>query len=348
LPEGREREYDFGLAPGERFEPGEPEGAESFDLNRPHVMTALGPIPPDELGVCLVHEYLLARPVPTAAFDPDLILDDRDAALAELEDLYNAGGRAVVEASTDDYGRDLEGIRWMAARAPVHVILVTGHHRELFALPGVSGRSIDELATAMVGDLAEGIGGTTARAGAIVVGTSLRAIVPIEEKVLRAAARASLATGAPILTVTERGTMALEQVAILRESGVSPDRIVIGAMVQHLDEIADVQAVLATGVFVAVDNIGAGRSGADENRAAAIKRLVNEGSVDRLLLAGGYGRRSALLAYGGTPGLGHVVQRVPLVLMEAGVDAPTVRQLLVENPARALAIRRPAAPSDHR
>jgi phosphotriesterase-related protein len=348
LPGGREREYDFGLEPGERFEPGELDGDNAFDLSQPHVMTALGPIPPEELGVCLVEEHLLARPEPSGSFDPDLILVDRDAALAELEDLYNAGGRAVVEVSTDDYGRDLEGVRWVAARAPVHVVVVTGHHRELFALPRVSGRSIDELAAGMVRDLTEGIGGTTARAGAIVVGTSLHAVAPVEERGLRAAAQASLATGAPVATVAERGTMALERVAILRDSGVSPDRIVVGRLARRLDDFGYLRSVLETGVFVAFDNIGTDDSDADEARAAVVNRLVDDGFGDRLLLSGGQGRRSALLAYGGEPGLGYIVERFPLLLMEAGVTAATVRRLLVENPALALTIRRPAAPIDAR
>jgi hypothetical protein len=51
-------------------------------------------------------------------------------------------------------------------------------------------------------------------------------------------------------------------------------------------------------------------------------------------------RRSALLAYGGAPGLGHIVARFPVELMEAGLGAPAVRRLLVESPARALTIRR--------
>jgi 5-phospho-D-xylono-1,4-lactonase len=338
LPGGHEREYDFGLAPGERFEPGETDD-EPFNLAQPHVMTALGPIAPDDLGVCLVREHLLVDPAPLAAFDPDLILDDREAALAELEDLFNAGGRAIVDTSTADYGRDLAGVLWVAARAPVHVVLVTGHRRELFALSGVSGQTVEGLATEMIRDLTDGIAGTTARAGAIVAGTSLQAITPDEERVLRAAARASRETGAPVTTWTEQGTMALEQVAILRDEGVAPDRIVVGDLDRRLDDLAYPRSILSTGVFVAFDNIGAARPGTDADRASVIKRLVDDGFGDQILLAGGMTRRSSLLAYGGQLGLGYVIERFPLLLMEAGLDAPAVRRFLVENPARALTNR---------
>ena len=335
----REREYDYGLAPGEAFEPVELD-EEPFDLADPHVMTALGPIAPEELGVCLVHERVLARPAPAGAFDPDFVLDDPHAALAELEDLFNAGGRALLDASTADYGRLLDGVLWVAARAPVHVVLVTGHQRELFALPSVTRMSIDDLASGMIRDLIEGIEGTPARAGAIKVGSSFHAITPIEEKVLRAAARAQLATGAPIATDTERGTMALAQVHMLLAEGVAPSRVIVGHLDRRLDDDRAIGAVLATGAFVAFANVGQTRFGTDEDRAAVLKRLVDAGYAEQFLLSGDMARRSSLHAYGGEPGLGHVVTRFPLTLMEAGIDAPTVRKLLVENPARALTIRR--------
>jgi phosphotriesterase-related protein len=336
---GGDREYDFGLAPNESFEP--PDLTEEpFDPTEPHVMTALGPIAPEALGVCLVHEHLLARPAPIGAFDPDLVLDDPHAALAEVEALFNSGGRALLDSSTADYGRLLEDTLWVAARAPVHVILVTGHHNEAFALPTVTGKSIDDLAAAMVRDLTVGIDGTPARAGAIKAGSSLNAITPAEETVFRAAARAHFATGAPITTHTERGTMAIDQLRLLAAEGVAPSRVIVGHLDRRWDDDRALRTLLETGAFAAFDNVGKTRYGSDQDRAAAIKRLVDAGHADQLLLSGDMDRRSSLLAYGGNPGLGHVVERFPLTLMEAGLDAPTVRKLLVANPARALTTSR--------
>jgi len=332
----RSEVFDYGLAPGETFEPVEEPG-EPFDLARPHVMTVLGPIEPAALGVTLTHEHLLANPV--AANDPDLVLDDRHAALAELDDFYAAGGRAVVEMSPIDYGRDIRGLRWIAERAMVHIVAVTGHHKALFAAPYVAGRDVDEVAREIVRELVEGVAGTGVRAGAIKAGTSLDTITSEEEIALRAAARAHLATGAPITTHTEQGTMAHEQLAILREEGVDPARVILGHLERRLEEDL-LRSVLETGAFVAFDQISKTRYGTDEARAAMVKRLVGGGYAGQLLLSGDLARKSALRSYGGEPGLAGLLERFPLTLMEAGVDAPTIRRLLVENPARALAIRR--------
>src|SRR4051794_24115537 len=94
MAEGIGQTHDYGLDEQEHFEPDELD--EFFDLTQPHVMTALGPIRPDDLGFTLHHEHLIARVPALAAEDPDLVLDDREAALAELELFHGAGGRAIV------------------------------------------------------------------------------------------------------------------------------------------------------------------------------------------------------------------------------------------------------------
>ena len=60
------------------------------------VRTVLGDIPAEELGICYGHEHLLAAPPPEHR-TPDLTLDDREAALRELEAFSRAGGSAIVE-----------------------------------------------------------------------------------------------------------------------------------------------------------------------------------------------------------------------------------------------------------
>ena len=313
---------------------------EPFDLHRPHVMTALGPIEPGALGVTLPHEHVIAKPLDVGTDDPDLVLDDVHAALAELEDFHNAGGRAILDATPSDYGRDVAAIAWIAARSLVHIILITGHHKALHAAPVVGDKTVDDVAADNVRELTKGIDDTATKAGAIKAGTSLNEIQPVEETVLRAAARAHLATGAPITTHTDRGTMALEQLAILREEGVEPRRVIVGHLDFRLDE-AYLRSVLETGAFVSFDQISKTKYAPDETRAAMIKTLIEAGHGDQLVLSGDLARKSYLHAYGGEPGWVYLIERFPLLLMEAGLDAPTVRRLLVDNPARALTIRRP-------
>jgi predicted metal-dependent phosphotriesterase family hydrolase len=326
--------HDYGLNPGERFEPEEIE--ENFDLRQPHIMTALGPIRPDQFGFALHHEHVIANPI--AANDSDLVLDDPEASLAELELFHAAGGRGLVDMSTADYGRDVQAMAQIATHSPVHLVIATGHHKDLYASRFAGDDSINQIASRNIRELTEGIDGTSIRAGVIKAGTSLDEVTPVEERVLRAAARTHLATGAPISTHTERGTMALEQVAIFKEEDVDPSRVIIGHMDHRLDE-PYLKSLLDTGAFFSFDQISKAQYGSDESRAAMVKTLVDAGYTSQLLLSGDLARKSKLRAYGGEPGWTYLIDHFPLVLMDAGLDAPTVRELFVDNPARALTIR---------
>jgi phosphotriesterase-related protein len=88
-----------------------------------------------------------------------------------------------------------------------------------------------------------------------------------------------------------------------------------------------------------LDQIGS-PDAADEERAAMVRTLVAAGHAGQLLLSSAVARRSWLKAYGGGPGWSYLVEEFPLLLMETGMDAPTVVRLFVDNPARALTIRR--------
>lgn len=310
----------------------------AFDLRRPHVMTVLGPIAPDALGLTLHHEHVVARPLDVGGDDPDLLLDDPASSLAELELAFGAGLRAVVDMTPADYGRDVRDLRWIAERSRVHVIAVTGHHKDKHAAPYLGEAKVEEIRARNVRELTEGIDGTDVKAGVIKAGTSLDRITPVEERVLRAAARSSLTTGAPISTHTDRGTMALEQLAILRDEGVDPARVIVG----HLDFALDepyLRRVLETGAFVSFDQVSKTKYAPDKARAAMVRALVDAGHAGQLLLSGDLARKSYLTAYGGGPGLVHLVDRFPAILLDAGLDAATVRRLYVDNPARALTIR---------
>lgn len=331
MDEFQDETFDYGLGPGESFDPDDLD--ESFDLRRPHVMTALGPIDPGALGFTLSHEHLFCRPV-TSIEDPDFILDDATAAVTELDYFFAAGGRAVVEMSTRDYGRDIAELFGIAQRAPTHLVLAAGHHKELFSKPYIADQSIDRVAADIVRELQVGIDGTAVKAGLIKAGSSFDVITAIEEKALRAAARAHLMTGAPISTHTERGTMALEQIELLQREGVDPRRVVIGHMDRRLEEHY-LRQVLETGVFIGFDGWSKQAHASDEERAAMTKRLIDLGFGGQILLSGDLARRSQQLAHGGAPGFLYFADYVPLLLMAAEIDAPTVRQLFVETPARA-------------
>lgn len=297
----------------------------AFDRGAPHVMTALGPIDPGALGVTLCGERLLWR---SGDREDAADIDDRHAALTELDDAYAAGVRAVVDLG-DPVGRlDLSGVPWLAERAPTHLIVPASINPQIESA-GVADR--------LVADLHAGVAGTSLGAGAILLRPGGRDAPA--DALIEAVAEAQRRTGAPLLVVAAGGWEHL--LARLSVGGVAPDRVMLIATAGRGDYSA-LAKMLETGAYVALVDLLADGWEAAARHAAAIVGLVAAGDGDRMLLASGLTGRSSLHAYGGEPGWGAMLERFPLLLMDAGLDAFAVRALLVDNPRRALTIEPPA------
>jgi len=301
----------------------------------PSIMTVLGPIDPAELGPTYAHEHLLGAPPEWSAEreEQDFSLLSMDAARAELALFKQAGGRAIVEMSPPDYNRQPVGLRDLARATGVHIIMVTGLHKDAFSRPLTAGATVDQLAERFASDVRDGAEGTGVRAGVIKAATSLNTITAGEEKALRAAARAHLATGAPVSTHTQAGTMGLEQLDILAREGVDPARVAIG----HVDRKLDYEyhtALLNRGAYVIFDQISKEKYALDRERVALLRRLVDAGYGERVMLSGDFARRSAWTSNSGGPGLTYILWRFAPWLREEGLPAEAVANFLIHNPRR--------------
>ncbi|HEV2528655.1 MAG TPA: hypothetical protein VGT61_09420 [Thermomicrobiales bacterium] len=301
-------------------------------------MTVLGPVWPDTLGITLPHEHLLACPPATVGEEPDYRTDDRDAALADAESFSFAGGGTIVDCTPPDNGRDLAGLRWVAERVAVKVVATAGFHKEEHSRAVIQGRDIGDLADQLVREIRDGDPESGARCGQLKAGSSLDRITDIERVAFEAVARAHRATGAPIITHTEAGTMAREQVALLASFGVDPVRVVVSHLDRRHTDYQYLLDVLATGATIGFDQLGKPTHGPDDPKAAVIARLFEAGYGSQLVISHDIARRSLRPGYGGTPGLTYIPDRFLFMLLDAGLSATAVRQLIHDNPARMLTI----------
>ena len=304
----------------------------------PMIRTVRGPIEAAELGVCYGHEHLLSSPPEPSPDEMDFVLDDEDAAALEMRSFRRAGGSAVVEMTTPDYGRDVAGLHRISERTGVHIVCAAGYNKDPFSTPFVNGVSVEELTERFVREIVEGIDDTGIRAGLVKASSTLDEISPVAEKVFLAAAAAHLRTGAPVSTHTEAGTMALEQVRLLESAGVDPRRVVIGHMDRKLD-LAYHLEVASTGVFLGYDQISKVQYYLDRERAEAIAHLVDAGYGSQILLGGDLARRSYWPAWGHAegPGFAYILEGFAPRLRQIGVSDAAIDDLLINNPARAFA-----------
>lgn len=326
------RDTDFGLNADDEFEPGDVGSRDEVDLTRPHIMTVLGAISPEDLGVCLPHEHILADPRALTRSEAAYRLDRLDLACEELEAFFTVGGRAMVDVSTPDYGRDLLGLRTIAQRVPIHIVAAAGRHRHLHASRFTAHGDAEGLEAEIRSDLDGPI-----RPGLIMFGTSHNELTPVEAALGTVAMRTAAATGYPVATHGGGGAMALVQLDLAGNAGLEPGRLIVGrlAPAQGLTLLRD---LAKGGVWLSFDRIGDHAFGSERDIARTIVQLADAGYEDRLLVSQGLHRTTELAAYGGSPGWIHLIERFAIELMEAGAGAEFVRRLLVENPARALSI----------
>lgn len=324
------------------------------------VRTVLGDVDPAELGLTLGHEHLIARLPPHVA-DDDLHLDDEDAASGELTSFRDAGGGAVVEMTTVDYGRDAAALQRVSRRSAVHVVAATGFNQGRFADPIVARHTDAEIVAWLIAEVTVGttpylepervtlsasgvrsardavadVGVPAARAGVIKASTGLGGPGEQEQRVLEAAVAAHKATGAPVSTHTERATWALEQARFLLDGGVAAEKVLIG----HCDfrpELPFLLELAATGVHIGFDQFSKAKYLPDEKRVQLIAELAAAGHLRQLILSGDLARKSYWPAYGHDEagGFAHVPTTVARLLHDVGFGDEDVGVLLRENPQR--------------
>lgn len=303
------------------------------------IQTVLGPIEPADLGVTLMHEHTLVDAWEWGGrLGYDSTVDDEELLVEELAFYRDAGGSALVDVTPIGLRRDPSGMRRLAQATGLHIIMGCGWYRERVYPSYIHELSTNALAEMLVKELEEGVEGGI-RPGIIgEIGTERFHVTPAEEKVFRAAARAQRATGASVTThTTHFGDLAHEQMDILLEEGVPPERIVIG----HLGERRGVKGELAIaerGVYVEIDHVGRPASAGTQpewRRARNVAELVEAGYLDRVLISMDICANS-LLHWNGGHGFDYLLTTFVPLLREEGLTDEQIRIILVDNPIRVL------------
>lgn len=309
------------------------------------IATVTGDVGAADLRFVLVHEHVIAGSPGILASWPELH-GGRDAvaerAIAALRAARAAGVRTIVDCTTYDLGRDASLLAEVAQESGVHIIGATGCWLDPPAT--MRARTVQQLAGRFTADLTEGMDGTAIRAGVIKVASDER-VEPFAATILQAAARASLETGAPIITHTAAAHRTGEaQAEILEKCGVNPAQVAIG----HSDDSPDIEylaGLAQRGYRISMDRLPNGAlphyGGQDVNaRIDMIARLVDRGFGDRVLLAHDDPISAPLLTdedqaehKRANPRLLAFVAEVVLPGLERrGVGADVIRQLTIDNP----------------
>ncbi|MGC5170111.1 hypothetical protein ACLQ2Q_05635 [Microbacterium sp. DT81.1] len=314
------------------------------------IRTVLGDID-DFDGAAYAHEHLILDSPLIADRFPHIHLHDVDAAVDEVARCRAAGAGLMVDAMPISAGRDAVRLAEISRRTGVHIVSATGLHHDRYYGPlhWTNRVGPDELTALFVADLLEGIDEfdytgpivrrTEHRAGLVKVATSGEDPDARDLRNIEAAAAASAATGAPVLTHCEGGVGGIAQVERLVAAGVPATSIILS----HVDKAANLaylRDLAATGAVLELDQSLRERAdGTSSVTVRAVLALVEAGFADQIVLGTDGARRTLWSALGGEPGLAWLASDLPAVLQEAGVGAADLHRIQHSNAQRALAWR---------
>ena len=307
------------------------------------IRTVLTDVSPDTLGTkaTLFHEHLSfewarvrgsnGRGTPTGPVkDVKPILEQLDVAATE-------GVGCIVDAGTDDVGRDVDFLKQIAAQTRVHIVACGGLYMQRTYPADVATKSEDQIADDLVRDARATRYGAFGEIGE----TPDAAMSPEERKVFRAVGKAHLRTNLPIFTHNAYGTgpnvprdAGLRQLDAFESVGVKPQRIAIGHTCCLDDPTADIiKQIAKRGAFVGFDRVTGG-SVPDDKKVLMILAFLEAGYADHLLLSADYNFTARSAA---RPGYGSTLTVFVPKLRQAGVKEETIRRITIDNPRRFLA-----------
>ncbi len=334
--------------------------------------TILGDISPEKLGVVDCHDHLIKNYGPEAHEHPDFIMMSHDAAVKEMHEFIECGkkfgkkyGTEMVTMVTMDppnVGRDVKRMLKIAKelKGKANIIMATGFHKAAFYDKGASWLAlapIKEITKMVIAEIEEGLdiynysGPVVERnkehkAGIIKVGTGYAAIDRLELKSAEVAARASVATGCPILVHTQLGTMALEIAQHLIDFGVNPRKIQLSHLNKNPDKYYYEKIIKETGVTLCFDGPDRVKYYTDATLAENIKYLVDKGLQKHITLALDAGRILYQRNYGiekgkQTFGLAYLFDRFIPLMKQVGIKDDAIEDMLINNPREILTFDEP-------
>jgi len=306
----------------------------------PHLITTLGQKRADDLGMILPHEHVFVdlRTPDKPGYGLGNAQDVIGLMGPEIEKIKALGVTALVECSAIGVGRRADILRAVSEATGFPIVVPTGIYREPWVPAWAHAASEDVLAIWMRRELEAEIERTGVQAGWIKLSAGDDGITPCEAKILRAATRASLATGAIMGSHTIRGRVVRDQLDIIERVGQSPRRF-IWIHAQAEPDFALNLEMARRGAWIEYDGIGgAGGDEGDRFYIDRILRTLDAGFGGQVMLSMDRGWYDPALPGGGTPKPFTYLSEVFLPkLIAAGADDPTIRKLTCDNPFQAFA-----------
>lgn len=305
------------------------------------IITVLGPIESEHFGPALVHEHILvdfigADQTGYHRWDREKVVQKMKPYLIEAKE---KGIKGFVDCTPAYLGRDPWLLQRLAVETGLHILTNTGLYKEPYLPPYAFQESADQLAERWIREFEKGIETSRVKPGFIKIAVNPGPLIPIQVKIVQAAARASKATGMVIACHTGHGQAGMEALDLLEKEGLSPNRFIV----VHADAERDPQyhyQWARRGAWVEYDGIG-GRPLSEHIQL--ILQSKEKGYLHRLLISHDAGWYNPDQPEGGQPrGYTTITEELIPALKKAGITEQEIRQILRENPQKAFQLSKDA------
>lgn len=306
-----------------------------------------GGIDPSNMGLTLFHEHLRITTEVIRWNWPHLYNEDEEfrSAINAVNAAKRFGVKTIIDLTVAGIGRDVKFDEKVARATGINIIMGTGFYTYTEIPFYFRNRGLESLVNAFVHDITVGIQGTNTKAAFVKAVIDSPGLTRDVEMAIRAAARAHVKTGVPIITHSFAGNKSsLELIRIFKEEGVDLSRTVIGH-VGDSDDILFIEQILREGVFVGLDRFGLDLYLPLEKRVRTTIELIRRGWVDQILLSHDYCPtidwyppeviRNTVPSWSMTLIFEEVIPR----LRSEGVTQEQINKILVDNPRRLFSSR---------
>jgi len=313
-------------------------GQRETATTRDSISTVTGQIERADLGVTLMHEHVLvdfigADKVSASRYDADAVFAK---VLPYLKQVKALGAASLVECTPAYLGRDPKLLARLAKASGLHILSNTGYYgarKHIFLPAHAFTETADQVAARWIREHEQGIDGTGIRPAFMKIGVDAGPLSEVNAKMVRAAAIAHRATSLPIAAHTGDGVAAFEELDLIEQTGAPLSAFIWVHAQSEKDEARHAKAA-ARGAWVEFDGIS---EKSVDRHVELVMRMKAAGHLNRVLVS-----HDAGWYHVGEPGGGEFrpfdalfTKFLPAFKAAGGTDAD-VRQLLVENPLRAL------------
>ncbi|MGE0769039.1 MAG: phosphotriesterase [Hyphomicrobiaceae bacterium] len=332
--------------------------------------TVRGLVDPEVLGATLMHEHLLWDiRTPAMREDPDqgpdiclcnyfacnygsrklpnnLRFVDSEVATDEVRRMRRAGGRSIVELTVGGLEPDPIGLRKIAEATDTHIVMGCGHYVEDYQGESNRARTPDDFAAEMIEAVTVGAWGTDVRAGIIGEIGCQSPWTDLEKRVMAGALTAQKETGAAVNVHPGRHPDQPQEVAeFAKRHGADASRVVISHIDRTIFDDERLMRLADSGVVIELDLFGQEQSyygldlkvdlPNDAERLRWIRRLIDRGHLDQIVISHDICYRTRLTRFGGH-GYGHIFENVVPLMRRRGFSEDEIGRITVGTPRRLL------------